>query len=280
MHLQKKYDPDLGFTTVKGMSRAEAAKASAGVKLVKSDDERAADFARFLIAQALGKGNLALAHSIGESRYAANSNVVSALRSAVAAGTTTGESWAEPLSDYRNLASEFIEWLRPQTILGRFGKNGIPSLRQVPFNVKIHRQLSGGKASFVAEGHAKPVTKFDFGTITLGHAKIATIAVITEELARFSAPSAEALIRDQLAAALIEEMDRSFIDPLRAAVANISPASVTYGVDPVESSGTDADAVRQDVKAVLSRYIAANVTPSSAVWVMPTLTALSLSLMT
>ena len=109
---------------------------------------------------------------------------------------------------------------------------------------------------------------------------MANIAVLTEELMRFSNPSAERLVRDSLAGALIERLDKDFIDPTKAAVSNVSPASITNGVTPVVASGTgDADDIRFDVSAAMSKFIAANITPTAGVWIMSATTALALSLM-
>jgi hypothetical protein len=70
-----------------------------------------------------------------------------------------------------------------------------------------------------------------------------------------------------------------FIDPDYAAVANVSPASITYGVTPVIPSGTTAAALRTDVQTLFAGYIANNLDPSGAVWIMSATTALALSLM-
>ena len=59
----------------------------------------------------------------------------------------------------------------------------------------------------------------------------------------------------------------------------MSPASITNGVTPVPSSGNDADAIREDVRALMATFIAANNPPTSGVWVMSANTALALSLM-
>src|SRR4029077_15455181 len=83
-----------------------------------------------------------------------------------------------------------IELLRAETILGRL--NGY---RSVPFNIKIPRQTAGATANWVGEGLSKPVSKLVFDQVTLPWAKIAVICVITHELARFSNPSAEQLVR-------------------------------------------------------------------------------------
>src|SRR5690606_26145611 len=47
----------------------------------------------------------------------------------------------------------------------------------------------------------------------------------------------------------------------------------------IASSGTDADAVRADIKALFDAFIAANNAPTSGVFIMPATTALALSLM-
>ncbi|MNK99787.1 Phage capsid family protein [compost metagenome] len=99
------------------------------------------------------------------------------------------------------------------------------------------------------------------------------------ELIRDSNPSADGLIRDQLAAALRERLDIDFIDPAKAAVAGISPASILNGVAAIPSSGDDADAVRADVRALFNQFIAANNAPTSGVWLMSSVTALALSMM-
>jgi hypothetical protein len=252
----------------------------AGVSVRGPKPEKGIEFARFAMALGAAKGDLIQALEIAKNRYSDSPQVITAIKGAVAAGTTTGETWAAPLVDsYQNFAGDFVEFLRPQTIIGKFGRNGIPGLRKIPFNVSIPTQTSAGEGWWIGEGKAKPVTKFDFARETLGFAKVANIAVITEELARFSNPDAEAIVRDQLAAALISRLDTDFVNPAKAAVAGVSPASITNGVTAIPSGGSDAEAIREDIKAIFSTYIAANIAPTSAVWIMPSVVALCLSLM-
>lgn len=243
--------------------------------------DKGIEFARFAMAVAAGKGNLMQSNEIAKNHYGENSPVALSIKAAVAAGSTSNPTWAGPLFEtYNRFAGDFVDYLRPRTILGQFGTNGVPSLRRIPFNVKIPTQVSGGEGYWVGQGQAKPLTKFDFGEVTLGHAKVANIAVITEELLRFSDPAAEGIVRDQLAQALIARLDIDFINPAKTAVANVSPASITNGGTTIVSSGTDVDAVRADVKGLMAQYITANVSPTSGVWIMPTIVALSLSLLT
>jgi HK97 family phage major capsid protein/HK97 family phage prohead protease len=217
---------------------------------------------------------------VAKHRYPDNPRIQDYLtKAAVPAGTTSDPVWAGPLVDTTNLASEFLEYLRPQTIIGKFGTGNIPSLRRVPFNVRITGQASGGNAYWVGQGAPKPLTSFAFNAQTLLWAKVAAIAVITEELARFSSPSAETLVRDALRDAIVERLDVDFIDPAQAAVAGVNPASITFGVTPLATAGATADNVRTDIQNLLEAYIASNQDVSGLVIIMPNTLALALSVM-
>jgi hypothetical protein len=62
-------------------------------------------------------------------------------------------------------------------------------------------------------------------------------------------------------------------------VSGVSPASILNLAPSVVSTGTDADAVRLDVRAVFQKFIDANNPPMSGVWVMSATNALALSLL-
>src|SRR5690625_1343002 len=201
-------------------------------------------------------------------------------KATVNAATTSDSSWAGALvGDEGSAFADIVEYLRPQTILGQFGTNGVPALRRVPFRVPLVGQTSGGQGYWVGEGKAKPLTSFDFERKTLDPLKVANIAVVTEETLRDSSPAAEGIVRDQLAAALRARLDTDFIDPDKAASAGVSPRSITNGVTPIISSGTTADDIRADIKALFAAFISDNNAPTSGVWIMPATTALGLSLM-
>lgn len=253
---------------------AAASRAGIRVDVKKTEVPKGTAFTRFAMALMQSKGNLLQAERIAEGWKDSTPEVAHVLKAAVDAGTTTDADWAKPLVEYTNMASEFIEFLRPQTIIGR-----IPGLRRVPFNIKIPRQTGGSSASWVGEGAPKPVSQLGFDQISLGMAKIAGIVVMTEELVRSSNPSAEAIVRQDLADTIIQLMDKDFVDPAKAAVANVSPASITNGVTPVVASGTTADDVRADVKSLFANFLAANLSLAGAVWIMKETTALSLAMM-
>lgn len=260
---------------------ADGAQARSAVIVKKPKLAPGIAFARLARVKALAKLDGESPRELARQMYGEDSIVYGVFaKAAVAAGTTAGETWAGPLvGEETDVFADFVEYLRPQTILGRFGTNGIPSLRRVPFRRALIGQTSGGQGYWVGEGKPKPLTKFDFTRTTLEPLKVANIAVVTEEVLRDSSPSAEMLVRDSLAAALRERLDTDFIDPAKSASSGVSPASVTNGVSPIQSSGNDADAIREDIRALFATFIAANNAPTNGVWIMSATTALALSLM-
>lgn len=263
-------------------TQKEGAEQRQGVIRVKSPElPKGIPFARLAKCKALSRLDNIPAAQIAKQLYGDDTRIANILeKAAVAAGTTSHATWAGPLvGDESSVFADFVEYLRPQTILGKFGNGGVPSLRNVPFRTRLIGQTSGGQGYWVGEGAPKPVTKFDFSGTTLEPLKVANIAVVTMELLRDSSPAAEAIVRDQLAAALRERLDMDFIDPSKASSAGVSPASITNGVTPIASSGDDAEAVRCDIRAIFAAFIAANNAPTTGVWIMSATTALSLSLM-
>lgn len=270
---------------------AATARAHATVKTVDKP-EKGIMFARYAMCMGAAQGNHDKALSLAKAHYpnseplivslsnqAKGANFAGIMKATVEAGTTLDATFAAPLVQYQNFAGDFVEFLRPRTIIGQFGTGNIPALRKIPFNVRIKGQNGGASAGWVGEGAPKPLTQASFNDVELRWAKIAAISVLTEELIRFSDPSAEALVRDELARAVIERMDIDFIDPAKAAVNNVSPASITNGVTAIQSSGNDAEDIRCDLQKLWAPFIAARNPPRSAVYIMDSTTALALSMM-
>lgn len=268
---------------VKGGTEDDAAESrsqAAPVITIRPNREKGIEFARYAAVLCSAKGNPQVALEIAKVRYPDEARIQTILKAAVGAGTTTDPNWAGALVQYQDFTADFIEFLRPATIIGKFGTGGIPSMTKVPFNLRVAGQTSGGAGYWVGEGKPKPLTKFDFTTMTMGFSKVANIAVLTEEEVRFSSPSAEGKVRDALSAALIERLDIDLIDPAKVAVANVSPASLTNGLTPIGASGTTAAAFKTDFAALIQKFIDAGIDVSSLVLIMSTGQALGLSLMT
>jgi len=257
-----------------GTDPARASQARGGITIVRSNLPPGTGFTRYAMALAACGGRRGEAMEYSKRWKDSSPEVEVILRAAVAAGTTTDADWAAPLVDYQNLASEFIGLLRPATIIGR-----IPGLRRVPFNVKVPTQTQGSTVAWVGQTKPKPVSELKFGQLTLGMAKAAGIVVLSEELVRSSNPSAEALVRADMIAQLAQFLDVQFLDPSVGEVANVSPASITNGITPIAASGTTADDLRADIRALFSAVITANQDPTTFVWVMTPTMALSISMM-
>jgi HK97 family phage major capsid protein len=261
-------------------SATETRTVPAQVKVTKSCDP-GIRFARLARVKGFaGKTNPDVVR-VAEQMYGnQDPELVDIVKAAVSAGSTVTGNWAANLvGDETSAFADFVEFLRPQTILGRFGAGGIPALRRVPFRVPLIGQNVGGDGYWVGEGAAKPLTALGFTRSVLEPLKVANIAVATMELLRDSSPSAEIILRDQLAAALRARLDTDFINPTKAPAANVSPGSITNGVTAIVSTGNTADAIRADIKTVFGAFIAANNAPTTGVWIMPATVALAVSLM-
>lgn len=234
-------------------------------------------FARYVKSLIMGNGNpmLAMMYAKQNPEWMSQTPEVEALlKTAVGGATTSTSGWASEWVYNQNLVNEFIELLRPATVIGKLG-----GLRRVPFNVRVSGVDSGSSASWVGQGKAVPVSKLNSIEVTLGMAKVAGLVVLTQELVRSSDPSAEMVVRDDLVKTIAEFCDRRFLDPNYAEVSNVSPASITYGVTPLTPTGTALSHLRADIQTLFKQFINNNDDPTSATWIMDTGMALAVSMM-
>jgi HK97 family phage major capsid protein/HK97 family phage prohead protease len=192
------------------------------------------------------------------------------VKAAVAPGDTTTPAWAGVLVQIQNAENEFLELLRPATILGK-----IPNLRPVPFNTQVPLQTGGGTYGWVGQGAPKPVSKLALTTTAIQFSKAAGIIVLTEELVKLSSPSAEAIVRADMIAGIAQFLDQQFIDPLVAVVTNISPASITNGAPTAASS----DNASTDLSTILGAFSTANYPLASITLIMSEKNALAMGML-
>jgi HK97 family phage major capsid protein len=74
-------------------------------------------------------------------------------------------------------------------------------------------------------------------------------------------------------------MDIDFVDPGKAEVANVSPASILNGVAGLTTAGPTSANARTDIQELMQAFIDANLTPTTGVFIMGTANALALSMM-
>lgn len=229
------------------------------------------DFVRYAKSLALSHGNPMQALEIAKSMKAGN-RVETVLKAAVSAGSTTSADFASLIVP-QMMANEFIDLLRPATILGKM------TPRQVPSNIRIPKATGGTSVGWIGEGKAAPVTNGSASDLTIGEHKIGAIAVFTEELLRRSEPAADSMVRDDMLAAITSAVDVAFIDATNAGIAGIKPAAITNGATSNAASGTTAAAVRADIVTAYTAFVTANHPLSTGVWILHPSTALALSMM-
>jgi HK97 family phage major capsid protein len=234
--------------------------------------DKGTDFVRCCIALAVGGGSMGKSVMTARARWPFNSMIEEALRkSAVDVGVTTDADWAAPLAPLQSMANEFIEALRPASIIGR-----IAGLVPAPTQINIPRAFSGSASSWVGENKPAPVSRLSLDTVNMSRTKINSIIVLSNELVQESRPAAEGLIRRDMLASVAAYSDAQFIDPTVTASAD-NPASITNGITPRASTGSSVAQITADVQAMFADALAAGHSYASGVWVMHPRTALYLS---
>jgi HK97 family phage major capsid protein len=101
--------------------------------------------------------------------------------------------------------------------------------------------------------------------------------VETLELVRSSAPSAESILARDVANAQAQALDEAFINPQNAGIANVKPASISYGVTTFHSSGSTLAQIDSDLSLLIQALNDAGSDLQWATFVLRPRTALYLS---
>lgn len=243
-------------------------------------------FARYAICIANSRGMAGEAERLARKHYPDDQGVLALLeKTAVAGGSTSGSHWLDDMVPY-NVMNDFIEYLRPGSIIGKFGGPNpgggpnYPSLNRVGFNERVSGMSTGFTAGWKGEGlPALPSAAVTFNT-SLTWNCMSALAVLTKEAIRFSNPSAEARVRDELARAVNGKLDNDFIDPAKAASGTTSPASITNNVVATAPTAATAAAAITDLATLIANFATNNLDPSDIVLIMSAQQALQYSMMT
>jgi HK97 family phage major capsid protein/HK97 family phage prohead protease len=273
---------------VSGSEADRGSRSRSGLVTVEKKLPPGIAFARFAMCVAMGKGSGLEAEHLAKTHYPDDSQLLASLRvkAAVGAGAVVTSHWADDLVPYNILMNDFIEYLRAGNIVDRFGTanpgggGNYPSLRKVPFNVRVSGFSAGLTGNWVGEGLPAPLSKATSFNTALTWAKVEAIAVLTQEEIRFSNPSAEAKVRDDISRAINQRIDIDFVDPSKAAVANVSPASITSAIVATAPTAATAAGLITDLTTMLKLFAQNNLDPTDIVLVMSAQMALSISMMT
>lgn len=265
---------------VKGEDEDDGKKSRSTVTVKHvTEDMPGIGIARMMKCRARAKLTQSSVENVAKSLYPDDARLHAEIKAANNILNTSTQYYGRELVQAGGLYGDFAEYLRPQTIVGKFGTGNIPALRRVPFRVPLISQTQGATAYGVLEKTPKPTTDMRFDTTSLTPKKIATIAVCTKELVMDSSPAADGVIRDDLAKAIITKEDALFINPLNSGAGG-DPAGIAYNITPIPASGTGTAAdIRADLAALLTAYIQANNAPTTGVIIMKASTAMRLSLL-
>lgn len=243
-------------------------------------------FARYAMCMGASRGIPSEAMRLAKNHYPDDPGVLAMVeKTAVTGGATSGTHYLADMVPY-NVMNDFIEFLRPGSIIGKFGGPNpgggadYPSLRRVGFNERVSGISTGFVAAWKGEGlPAIPTAAVTFNQL-LTYNQVAALAILTKEAIRFSNPSAEARVRDDLARAVNTKLDVDFIDPAKAASGTTSPASITNAVVAVTPTAATAAALVTDMTTLLKQFTTNDLDASDVVLIMSASQALQISMMT
>ncbi len=243
-------------------------------------------FARYAMCMAASRGIPGEAIRLAKEHYRDDPGVLALVeKTAVTGGATSGSHYLDDMVPYA-VMNDFIEYLRPGSIIGKFGGpnpgapgRNYPSLNKVGFNERVSGMSTGYTAGWKGEGlPALPTAAVTFNS-SLTWNCMAALAVLTKEAIRFSNPNAEMRVREDLAKAVNGKLDYDFVDPAKAASGTTSPASITNNVVATAPTGTTAAFARTDFASLIKQFAINNLDPSDITLIMSSQMALQFSMM-
>lgn len=180
------------------------------------------------------------------------------LRSAVNPAMTTVAGWAAELVQTQNAG--FLNRILPKSIYMPLANRGVrytfgSGISQLKIPVRTTGSLLAG--AWVGEGAPKPVKRASFAAVTLTPYKLAVISTFTEEMALYSNPAIEAIIRQGLQDDTSVSLDTYLIDAV--ASSSSRPAGLLNGVTPLTATaaGTATEKMVADMKGLIAAIVAA-----------------------
>ena len=106
------------------------------------------------------------------------------------------------------LAEEFIEFLRPASVVRAAGPTILPMPKG---NLSLPAVTGGASATWVGENSVIPATQQTIGSVKLIAKKLAALVPISNDLIRYANPQTDAVIRKDLVKSVSQAEDLAFI---------------------------------------------------------------------
>lgn len=169
-----------------GTNFAKCLRATAAAKLAGYGPEKAID-----ILKSWGHGELA-------EKWA------DARQKALASNDPTAGGFLVPTQ----FSTDVIGLLRPAAVVRGLGATTIPMPNGT---VKVPKVTTGATASYIGENANISKSEERFGQIALSFKKLAVLVPISNDLIRYSSPSADAIVRDDVVRSMAQREDYAFL---------------------------------------------------------------------
>lgn len=179
--------------------------------------------------------------------YPGDAETLSATEKALSAGNMAGGGFIVP-PEY---SSEIIEFLRPRAVVRKMNAMVLPMERGT---LMVPKVATGATAAYIGENSNANESDQAFGMLTLTAHKLAVFTPLSNDLIRWSAPSADMIVRNDLVAAMAVREDKAFIRD--DGTAN-TPKGLRYWAPAVNVIAANATVNLQNIAQDLSKLILA-----------------------
>jgi HK97 family phage prohead protease/HK97 family phage major capsid protein len=191
-------------------------------------------------------------------RYGNDEATAIVTRAAVDPAKTTVVGWAAEL--VQTITDGFLNSLTPISIYARLRAMSISLTFDRAGIIRIPARAATPQINgdFVGEGAPIPVRRLALTSIQLTPKKVAVISTFTEEMADFSTPAIESLLREAITEDTAVVLDTKLIDANPATI--IRPAGLRNGIAGLTPSAatTAAAAMVADLRALIGALTAVN----------------------
>ncbi len=191
---------------------ADAIKDLAASNRVDEPPEKGQIATRLIISLASSKGDPEKASKFAKNRWGEDSDVAKALE---VGGATAGGFIVPP-----NYSADMIEMLIPRVIARSMGATTMPLVNG---SLQVPKQTAGSSAQYIGESQDIPESQPVFGMLQMSAKKLAALVPVSNDLLRYSSPSADQIVRDDAVRAMSQQEDVTFI---RGAGTEFSPKGV------------------------------------------------------
>jgi HK97 family phage prohead protease/HK97 family phage major capsid protein len=191
-------------------------------------------------------------------RYPDHEATAVVTRAAMTGATTTVAGWAAEL--VQTAYADFLATLLPASVFPRLAALGVgltfgPQGGAIKIPSRATTPSIGG--SFVAEGAPIPVRRLGTTSITLLPHKVGALSVFSREIAQYSNPAIEGIIREGISDDTAINIDGLLIDNVASSATR--PAGLTNGVTPLTASTAHGyTAILADLQALTAPFFAVN----------------------